>query len=145
MKAYQLKASAIDALRPFVKEEYLTEEVAKLNALAKALTTDTDNVLFQTYWGDAHCKRPGAVYFYADDFDVMEQKEYDPEGWNAYPAVTPPKGELFMVWLTRPGLRAEPRVGKTFSDSDVLHIHAGDCWLPLTALNVVAVAFKRWG
>lgn len=145
MKAYQLKASAIDALRPFVKEECLTEEVAKLNVLAKALTTDTDNVLFQTYWGDAHCKRPGAVYFFTKDFDVTEQKEYDPDGWNAYPAVTPPKGELFMVWVTWKDLRTEPRVGKTFSDRDMLCLHDGAVWVPLTELDVVAVAFKRWG
>lgn len=144
MKTYQLKASAIDALRPLVKEDFLMEEVAKLNALAKMLTRDTDNVLFQTYWGDAHCKRPGAVYFYATDFDATEKEEYDPDSWNAYPEVTPPKGELFMVWVTWKGLLTEPKVGKTFSDSDTLCIHNGDCWVPLSGLSPVAVTFKRW-
>lgn len=141
MKVYKLREDCKNIIKCLAYPDKFEDEIKALENLANIEFPSASKVSWVT--SHASSCRYAMVKFSIQDFDVEEV--YDPNDWNAYPEVTPPKDELFMVWVTGKDCVTEPKVGKTFPDSDALYIHNGYTWVLLDTSKTNTVRYKKWG
>ena len=137
MKVYKLNKESRDFLKSLYCEEEMNFMISRLESMANEGIPEGENS-FSVPSEKTHI---GNLYFSSMDFDSVNV--YDEDSWNSYPEVTPPKGELFMVFVTRKDCVTEPKVGKTFQDSDVLYIHNGYTWVLIDMSRTNQVLYKK--
>lgn len=138
MKRYKLNKKSRDFLKSLYCKE-MNFMIDHLESLANEGIPNGENS-FSVPLKKNHV---GNLDFGSMDFDLVHT--YDEDSWNDYSEVSPPKNELFMVWVTGKNLVTEPKVGKTFPDSDVLYIHDGYTWVLLDTSKTNSVRYKKWG